>query len=683
MTPEDIRASLRSDDSEERRRAVAAVAQSDLSDVTALLYEALGDKDWRVRKEAVRAAPAIAERHPLVDRLIAALCDGENVGRRNAALEAMRSLGPAVVQPLVDALPRVEEPARKFLIDAMGDTRDTGVVPVLVRAVNDDPDPNVAAAALDALARIGGAEAEMALRARLRVADPFQRMAALDGLARLGAVVPWEDLAPLLPDRLVRRAALGLLGRTGRREALEPLVEALCEGSPQLTAASARALVQLGQDPQGLPIEVREHVRRLPLEARQSLRGLLTRGDLQGRQAAAEILALARDADGLEGVVYLLVQDALPPGAVQALRAWGPDAVQPLLALHRRSHGRARAVALELAADLLAAAEGQASNPPLWDELRAALRAGAADPEPSVAMAAARSMSLFGEPQDAPMLVRRASRGPEEVSRACGEALEALAGSAPEVVREALEGVVFEGAAGAALARVAARLGGPQTVEQLQTALAADDPQSRRAGVDALAAIGDRRSAEHIAYALTDENVDVQTAAARALGRMRDETGQPLGTDQLLLALKSSSAAVQAAAAQALGEAGQAEAIGPLRELARSEAPGVAVAAVQALRLLRDPQLADLLLEALAHPDHEVVKQALRALGQGAGPAPVARLSRGLEHAAWDVRILAVRLLEHAGGDEAREALSRRLTHEPDPMVQQAIRKALGVEGDR
>lgn len=681
----ELEAALRDPDAECRRQAVGRLPELTPDDAATLLYRVLGDLDWRVRKEAVQVAVALSTRVDLVPNLVEALCDGENVGRRNAALEVLGRIGPGVAQPLVDALPRVPEPARKFVIDALGDAADPSVVGVLVDVAEEDPDPNVAAAALDALARLGGPEAEAALRRRLASKDPFQRMAALDGLARLGATVPWEELAPLLDDRLVRRVALVLLGRTWRTEAIEPLSDALADPSPHVVSIAAVALVQLHGHSDALAAAVAERVGRLPDEGRAALRNQLAGGDLRSRQAAAHLLLLARDAEALEGVVVLVSEDALSPSALGVLGDWGTGAVSPLLEVHRRAVGPARPTALELAADLLAEpmTRGEPVPPALTTSLRQAIRAAARDRDPLVVLAAARSMTWWAEPQDAPLLVQLASHGPEDVARACGEALESLSTSAPDAVREALEGVVFDGVAGAALAGVAARIGGPQTFERLQTALGADDPASRRAAVGALAAIGDRRSAEHIGYALTDENVDVQAAAAEALGRMRDEEGAPLGAEPLLLALQSDSAAVQAAAARALGEAGEPRAIEPLRELARSGAAGVAVAAMQALRQLHDPILGDLLIEALGHPDAEVAKQALKAIGGSGAERVASRLALGLSHPGWDVRALAARLLGEVGGDEARKALETRRSHETDATVRRAIEAALGEEDEQ
>src|SRR5690606_4507847 len=58
-----------------------------------------------------------------------------------------------------------------------------------------DPDPNVRAAGLEAVAGVGVAGAKEAvplLMSCLQDTDPFLRLAALDGINQLGAVLPFE-----------------------------------------------------------------------------------------------------------------------------------------------------------------------------------------------------------------------------------------------------------------------------------------------------------------------------------------------------------------------------------------------------------------------------------------------------------------------------------------------------------
>ena len=70
-------------------------------------------------------------------------------------------------------------------------------------------------------------------------------MAALDALNRREVAIPWEELEPLLQERLLRRVALSALGRTGRVEALGPLFAALEESTLHVVAAASVALARL------------------------------------------------------------------------------------------------------------------------------------------------------------------------------------------------------------------------------------------------------------------------------------------------------------------------------------------------------------------------------------------------------------------------------------------------------
>lgn len=677
MIREDFLAAMSSPEPDERREAVIALAELPPEGADVLVTTGLGDPEWRVRKEAVRVAVALAERFDISARMVDALCQGENVGLRNSALEVLGLLGRPAAETLLEALPKAPVGARKFLVDALGDTGDFRAVPALVEAAG-DPEPNLAAAAIDALARIGGPDAEAAMRRRLALPDPYQRMAALDGLDRVAARVPFAELAPALGDRMVRRVAMRVLGRTGAAEALPFLLDGLLDRPPHVIAAAARALVDLYDDSDALAALVTRRARELGEPARSALRLLLAGGDMAARQAASLVLLLAEDEPALGGVMALGADGFLPPQALSALAGWGVRAVGPLVDLARRESGAVRATALEMAADL--AADGRAQgrlDEALEDVVRSAIRDALHDRDETVKRAGARSLTWWAGPEDAESLVQIAQSSSEDLAMAAGAALESLAASHPSAVEAALAGVDASSASFAALAPVVAVVGGPGAFELLNAALNSSSPTTRRASVNGLAVLGGTRASELLGYALADEDVDVRTAAARALGHLRDPQGMPLGSDSLLLALAGDSPAVQAAAARALAELGDGRAVEPLRELVRSQDGGVAVAAMESLRMLRDPTLGDLLVEALGHPDEEVVKQALYAIDEADGPRVVGRLRLGLEHPAWHVRVLSAQLLGNRRDEAARRLLEERLERETDPMVRKAIERSL------
>src|SRR5690606_12968401 len=140
------------------------------------------------------------------------------------------------------------------------------------------------------------------------------------------------------------------------------------------------------------------------------------------------------------------------------------------------------------------------------------------------------------------------------------------------------------------------------------------DARARRAAVLALPRLGGVRAAELAGFALADEDVDVQVTAVQVLAQLGAEDGKPLGAEHLRLALRAQFDPVIAAAARALGALGDRASIPILRELVREGRPGVAAAAMESLRVLEDPGLEELLVEALGQSDEELVKEALRAI---------------------------------------------------------------------
>ncbi len=687
---------LRSEHTETRRNAVVALRDVPQETAMELVMLGLGDRDWRVRKEAVwvtaelyrkaqrseSASPATdASRRTFADtllnQLIDALCQSDNVGLRNSALEALTHVGPDASAQLIAAIGEVPPAARKFVIEALGAAGGSQAAQILSQAA-EGSDPNSAASALEALTRLGGPVAESTLRKKLAAPDPFQRMAALDGLARLDAVVPWQELVPLLHDRLLHRAALRVLSGSGSPKAVDPLVQALDEGSPSLSASAASGVARLVRANPKTIDAFSIRLANMKPSSRESLRTLLHGSSERARQEAALLLTLARDLHSLQGIVRVAAEGIILPSALIALARWGVDAIAPLLDLFDNHDSmRVRAHALELAADIAAQ---NADHTRAIDQVRQRLRRALSSENPELQLSGARGLTIWAQPEDAKPLVDLCRNTNDAITRASAEALCALARTAQESVAESLVGITLKGTAGAALANVFAEVGGDTALEQLQAGLADEDPAVRKSCLDALARIGAERAAEIIGFALADEDVDVRTSAARALGQLRDSAGRPVGGPRLLLALQSDTPAVQAAAARALGQTGDASAAEPLRELVRNPYGGVAVAALEALRQLRDPVLDAVLVEALGHADEEVVKESLRAIASSNDVRAVARLAVGLEHGAWHVRALAAQLLGIRREDAARNVLLERDRVEVDHMVQAAIRAALEQE---
>jgi HEAT repeat protein len=307
--------------------------------------------------------------------------------------------------------------------------------------------------------------------------------------------------------------------------------------------------------------------------------------------------------------------------------------------------------------------------------VRAALDAlSSAGDERSLRAAAARLGA-----QEAPAVRKSAAKALAAVARRYPEAARQLAREARPDRPEALAAAAIIGALGT---RVRGSI--EDDVAFLSAVLASETSLVRRTALEALAAIGSALGVEAVAFALTDEEREVQLVAVRALGRLRASDGSAAGIAQLLelVGRSEEDEELAAAAVRALGDAKDPRALGVLRPIARTGTPMVAVAAVEALSTMGDPRRVDSLTAALSHSDSEVVKAALRAIAGERDVRVAAHIGACLDHQAWDVRRLAADLLGQTGGETAIELLRAKLANEAEPLVKDAVHRALiEIEG--
>ena len=174
-------------------------------EVMELLFRAMGDDSWRVRKEAVsvvlQAQPLQAEE---LEALIALLRSADNAGLRNSAVESLERIGVPAVEQLCAHLGDPDHDLRKFIIDILGNIRCAACVPLLVQAL-DDEDMNVRVAAAENLGKIGDAQALPHLLQVLDGGEVWLKFTVLDALSSIGTPVPLAKLEPLLQEGLLRR----------------------------------------------------------------------------------------------------------------------------------------------------------------------------------------------------------------------------------------------------------------------------------------------------------------------------------------------------------------------------------------------------------------------------------------------------------------------------------------------
>jgi len=674
VNSDQLKRAFHSADPDVRRQAVHRMSLRPQGTPLSQVLEALSDDDWRVRREAISLAAAqTSDKQALVDELIDRVVSTDNIGLRNAAIEVLGMVGQGQAERFGVACDRAESGGRKFLVEAMGKTRDPQMIPNLERVLR-GRDANAAAAAVEALVRIGGTRAEALLMGRLSTSDLFLRISIVEGLTRLGTRVPWSELQPAVEDAIVRRISAELLGRTGDPQALEFLLELATDASPQTSSAALRAIATLTRHAQSDRAEMVERLAASTDSFRLAIHEALLHGDTPTRKGASYLAVQCRDDSSLEGVLQAIADDVVGPEVIDVLRNWGPQLVDALL-MFRASEPRIWAIALELAAELTDRHSAGVS-PAVRDRVRGLIERDLMDAPDTVKAAAAESLRWWGDPRDCRALVACLDSESFAVRAAATRALEFLVTKVPRRVEEALGAADLDGPGGADIAQVLSRLDSNGAVEVLKRGLHASDARTRRAVVQALAMANGTDVAQLIGYAIADENIDVQIAAVRTLRQMSTrEANTPLTT-----ALDSPFAPTRAEAALALGQRDASHAIPRIRELLEDDEPVVVAAALDALAWLRDEVVADGAERALVDDDVEVFQAGLRAARTLPTRDAERLVARGLDHAAWNVRMLAVKLLLELDTERARASLERACATETDSMVRHAIESGLQSE---
>lgn len=626
-----------------------------------LLYQALGDDSWRVRKEAVELFLRLPAPGRLAGEIVELLHSQDNAGLRNAAVEILTRLGRQAVPELLEELDCSDHDVRKFALDILGEIGDPEAASAMIVAL-DDSDQNVRAAAAENLGKLRSPEAVPALIAALPEADLLLRFTILEALGQIGGQVPVEGLLALGEEKLVRKALFDCLGRVGGAEAVPILVEGLVDAMHNVRAAAALALQAIATHDEG---QVAGAMHSLAGEAAaEALCELLQHSRLEVRRAAVTLLGWCGKGPHVLHLLELFEDDALREAAMQALSTVGRQVACSLTDLWPEADARRRTYLAYVFGEA-----GCAEGAPL-------LAAALVDPEPNLRLMAARALGQVGDGGDLKPLFAALGDEVEEVREA---ALQALCRIAPECRQDAFDALrpLLEDARPelrVAAVTLLGRLDGPEAGPLLNFALKDEAPAVRGAAVRAIEERPDEDQVPSLMLALTDEDADVRRLAAEALGASSD----PAAVSALELALRDEDIWVRAATVRALGRLGGAAA-GELVRQALGDAVGlVAIAALETLADLTPDHFYGHAVQALDHADEEVVNAAIKLLlACGCTDWIGQRAEALINHRHWEVRVNFARALAALGGESGRALLEQRLLVEGEDLVRQELQDLL------
>lgn len=401
------------------------------------------------------------------------------LGRRNRRerAEAALALGRSpdtrrLVEPLIAALQDEDWGVREAAASSLGRIGDTRAVAPLIKALQDAG----SSAAAKALGQIGDVRAVDPLLSALKGGSG--REAAASALGGIGDARAVDGLVAALTDADpgVREGAVAALGQIGDRSSVGPLTTALIDSSCNVRTAATAALDRLNWDPGGDAAGATYWLATLCQPA-----GTPSRLDREAARSRALPGLLAVGAPAVRPLIAALhgSDSFVQQVAVEALVGIGSAAVEPLIASLRGEEW-----CLNLAhSEALARTEGGRVV-----EIYLAC-------QPDVRAAAARALGQIADVRAVAPLM--ASLVGEVGSRA---------GLGPG-----------HSAVAAALVNI-----GTRAVRPLAAELNNENPQVRRAVVEAIGQIGDRLAVTRLLPRLKDKDVDVRASAARALGLLGD-----------------------------------------------------------------------------------------------------------------------------------------------------------------
>jgi len=195
------------------------------------LGQALLDEDANVRAAAMEQLASFSSEE-VVPALRAALRSPDML----VALAALDGLNRQhIVLPIAEVLPLREAVAlRPAMMTSLGYSKDAAAVPVLIDGLLDK-------------ARGAREAALVALYRLYRLLDDAGKKQVIDSAKRLDEMAVRSSLRALLEATPpVRQATAALLGWTGRREMLRPLVLALGDADKSVSETTGQAILQMG-----------------------------------------------------------------------------------------------------------------------------------------------------------------------------------------------------------------------------------------------------------------------------------------------------------------------------------------------------------------------------------------------------------------------------------------------------
>ena len=670
----------RSADPDARQKAAFLVAHSTEDRNLPLMFELLGDKDWRVRKTIVDGLVRDA-RPDIVNGLLDSLADPENAGKRNSATEALMRIGEIAIAPIVERL-RVEQDldVRLSLVNLLGDLRSPDGFVILSELLDTETDINLASSVVSSLGKYRDAAAlPHLIRVLGQRDDLWLKFHVVEALGEIGDRAALPSILPLYTEKSLRKPVLEAIGKIADVGTVNFLLRIIAE-EEKLNLTALRSLVRIAEASKPRIVEQAER-NLIQNRFRESfprdkitplIDHLHTTPKREVKSFILKFLGWSGDERALPVLIDHLDQPDTAEVAAQALIDFGDGAITAILqALQNAEEDEILALLLRVI-NVVGGRETLPSIFPLLDH-----------DNPMIRRLAIETLGDIPHSASIDYLLAKLDDYDVACQQAAVNSVSGLVSAFPEIqadvlakIRRLLQSPSIPSKLNSL--SVFVNIQGEGYHDELLLASKDSDAVIRQKAVSLMGKFGEERFADQLVLSLADESTAVRLAAINAIVRLRPETG----LEPLISSLDDNDIWIRTAAAQALGEYRHPAAIEPLmRHLLHDPAP-VRIAVIEALGKSQDEGVKDVLFSCLEESDPEIQRAAMLALARIPGRDAFDRLTTALASGDWRIRAAAATALG-VRGDRAALPLLHRAIEDPDTYVQQSAVLALDKVADR
>ena len=670
----------RSADPDARQKAAYLVAQSPDDRNLPLMFELLGDKDWRVRKTIVDGLVRDA-RAQIVHGLLDSLSDAENAGKRNSATEALMRIGQTAVEPIVARLRgETDVDVRLSLVNLLGDLRSAEGFDILLELLERDHDINVASSVVSSLGKYRDASALPHLMRVLREReDLWLKFHVVEAVGEIGDRAALPSILPLYAEKSLRKPVLEAIGKIADVGTVSFLLKVIAE-EEKLNLTALRALVRIAEASKPRIVEQAER-QLIQDRFRESFPGekieplmehLHTTPKREVKAFILKFLGWSADERALPVLISHLEHPDTSEVAAQALIDFGPRAVPAILEALRNAEEDEIVALLLRVVNVAGRQESIPSILPFLDH-----------DNPMIRRLAIETLGEIPDPTSIDYLLAKLDDYDVASQQAAVNSVSALVTAFPEIENDVMSKIRRLLQSHSIPIKlnslsVFVNIQGEGYHDELLLASKDSDPTIRQKAISLMGKFGEDRFADQLVLSLADEATSVRLAAINAIVRLRPETG----LEPLISSLDDDDIWIRTAAAQALGEYQHPASIDPLMRHLTHDPPPVRIAVIEALGKSLDPRVKDILFQCLEEADPEIQRAAMLALARIPGRDVFDRLIAALSSPDWRIRAAAATALG-SRGDRAALASLHRALDDPDTYVQQSAVLGLDKVADR